>query len=219
MRADAGADLATALAGLKDVKTLQADFVCMKQLQALDTPLTSSGHVWIQRGESGAAGSVRFTTRHPYVSEIILSDGKVWARSQHEEEWTKSNQSSRPGLTAVMGELGGWATGDASKLSDLYSVTEASAAIPPAPEAASTQPADAPAGQAATTFTLTPTNKDLAKSVKQIRIVFDPAAATLRFIEIVTEQGDMTRYWFTGVQKNAALPVGIFEPRNEPAPG
>jgi outer membrane lipoprotein-sorting protein len=209
--------LADRLDALKDVATLEARFVCEKRLALLDTPLVSSGRVWIRRGEKSSENAVRFSTEKPYVSELILAEGKVYARSQHENEWAKSNQSSRPGLTAVMGELGGWATGDAGKLAQMYSVTAVDTAIPPKPagaDPAATLPANAPAD----TFLLTPTNKDLAKAVKQITLSVDRTAGTLLYIEIITQQDDATRYWFGNVDKNAQLPAGIIEPRDVPAP-
>jgi outer membrane lipoprotein-sorting protein len=208
--------LLSRLAALHDTASLQANFTCEKRLALLETPLISSGRLWIQRPEKnteGSGGGVRFSTEKPYISELILTDGKVFARSQHEDEWTKSNQSSRPGLTAVMGELGGWATGDPSKLADLYTVTTAPPTLPPPPN---TTPATNP--PQAETYLLTPSNKDLAKAVKQITLTLDPTTSTLLFIEITTTQDDTTRYWFSNVQKNPTLPPNIFTPTNLPAP-
>jgi outer membrane lipoprotein-sorting protein len=211
--APAPQQLADHLAALHDVTTLEARFLCEKRLALLETPLVSSGRVWIKRGNKAGEGAVRFSTEKPYVSELILAEGKVYARSQHETEWAKSNQSSRPGLTAVMGELGGWATGDASNIAAMYTVAAASPLVPAPPGNAA-----APANSAIDTFTLTPANKDLAKAVKQITLTLDRAAGTLLYIEIITTQDDTTRYWFTDVTKNALLPEGIFEPRDVPAP-
>ncbi len=124
-------------AGLRDVQTLEARFVCEKQLAALETPLHSEGRLWIGKSRndrSDAPQGVRFSTDKPYVSELILTGGKVYARSQHEADWTKTNQSSRPGLTAVMGQLGGWSTGDATKIAEMYSVAVSADHVPAAPE-------------------------------------------------------------------------------------
>ena len=201
---DAMKALATGWDALKGVKTLSARFVCEKNLAALETPLHSEGRVWIEKGESGKEGAVRFSTEKPYVSELILTDGKVYARSQHETEWSKTNQSSRPGLTAVMSQLGGWSTGDAAKINDMYSVSRV--------ESVPTIPGVESVPQNVEAFVLTATNKDLAKAVKQVTIAVDRAAHTLRYVEIVTQQGDSTRYWFYDVRTNAPLPPNVFKP-------
>ncbi|MGN6370609.1 MAG: LolA family protein [Phycisphaerae bacterium] len=196
---------------LKDVKTLEAHFVCEKNLAALETPLHSEGRVWIRKGEDAKEGAVRFSTEKPYVSELILADGKVYARSQHETEWTKTGQASRPGLTAVMSQLGGWSTGNAAKISDMYTVSRGSA-VPPMPDASTA------ASPGVDVFILTTANKDLAKAVKQVTIAVDRAAHTLRFVEILTQQGDATRYWFYDVHTNVTLPADIFKPDGQLLP-
>ena len=159
---DALGELASHWAGLKDVHSLTASFVCEKELAALDTPLHSEGRLWIGK-QNGKAGEdeVRFSTEKPYVSELILAGGKVYGRSQHEAEWTKTNQAARPGLTAVMGQLGGWSTGDTSQIAAMYSVAKGAAVIPAKPGAVASQDGGVDV------FVLTPTNADLAKAVKR----------------------------------------------------
>ncbi len=207
-------ELADHWAGLKDVRTLEARFVCEKVLAALDTPLHSEGRLWIGKGGGGAKdegnAGVRFSTEKPYVSELILSGGKVFARSQHEAEWTKTNQAARPGLTAVMGQLGGWSTGDSSKIAEMYSVARSSEPVPAVPldGAEKTE-------RAADVFILTPTNADLAKSVKSVTLALDRQTNFLRYIQILTQQDDVTRYWFLDVKGNAALPADVFKAGTE----
>jgi outer membrane lipoprotein-sorting protein len=210
--ADALRGLQEHLAALKDVKTLTAKFICEKRLAMLDSPLVSTGRLWIRKSDDkGAGGAVRFSTDKPYISELILVDGKVHGRSQHENEWTTTNQSTRPGLSAVMVQLGGWSTGDAGKLTDMYSVARAaaSAKIPPPPENA----AGVKIGnEGVDIFVLTPTNKDLAIAVKSIEVSLDRSTHQLLSIQITTAQDDVTRYWFHNVQLNAALAADIFQP-------
>jgi outer membrane lipoprotein-sorting protein len=203
---DALGELAAHWAGLKDVHSLTASFVCEKELAALDTPLHSEGRLWIgkQNGKTGEEG-VRFSTEKPYVSELILAGGKVYGRSQHETEWTKTNQAARPGLTAVMGQLGGWSTGDTSQIAAMYSVAKGAVVIPAMP-AAMVQP-----DGGVDVFVLTPTNADLAKAVKRVTLALDEKTNVLRYIEIVTQQDDATRYWFFDVKLNADLPVNVFK--------
>jgi outer membrane lipoprotein-sorting protein len=205
--ASAAKELASHWDALKDVRTLSARFICEKNLADLETPLHSEGRVWIRKGENGREGAVRFSTEKPYVSELILTDGKVYARSQHETEWTKTNQSSRPGLTAVMRQLGGWATGNASQIEDMYSVSRGDGM--PAMPGAETPESNADV------FVLTPSNKDLAKSVKRITLAIDRTQHTLHYIEILTQQDDSTKYWFHDVKTNAELPLDVFKPDGE----
>lgn len=201
-------------AAMKDVHTLEAKFLCEKRLAALDTPLESSGRVWIRKEQKAAAkgeGAVRFSTENPYVSEVILTDGKVFARSQHEPEWTRTNQSSRPGLTAVMGQLGAWSTGDASKLAEMYRVTSSDEPLPALPANSGSATGSTGGGAQSDTFLLTPTNADLAKAVKGVTLAVDRQSHALRFIEIRTQQEDVTRYWFSDVKTNVPLPDDVFK--------
>ncbi|HUO07458.1 MAG TPA: outer-membrane lipoprotein carrier protein LolA [Phycisphaerae bacterium] len=197
-------ELASHWGALKDVRTLSLRFFCEKDLAALETPLQSGGRVWIRKGENGQEGAVRFSTEMPYISELILTDGKVYARSQHETDWTKTNQSSRPGLTAVMRQLGGWATGNASAIEDMYSVSRGDG-VPAMPGAKDPE-------SNFDVFILTPSNKDLAKSVKRVTLGIDRTQHTLHYIEILTQQDDATKYWFFDVKANAELPPGVFKP-------
>jgi outer membrane lipoprotein-sorting protein len=199
------------LAALKDTRTLNAQFICEKRLALLETPLLSSGQLWIKKGDP-KDGAVRFSTQKPYTSELILIDGKVHVRSQHETDWSRTNQSSRPGLTAVMSQLGGWSTGDPGKLTEHYAIATSADPVP-----------DLPAGAAkennkpgADVYALTPTNKDLLKAVKKITLAIDQKSHHLLFIEILTQQDDVTRYWFFNVRTNADLPNDIFSPNTAP---
>jgi outer membrane lipoprotein-sorting protein len=204
--------LTSHLAALKDTTTLSANFLCEKKLAALETPLLSRGQLWIQKGDASHGGdgaAIRFSTEKPYTSELILTNGKVLARSQHETEWTKTNQSSRPGLTAVMSQLGGWSTGDAGKLAEEYTIAASNGPIPTMPS--SNGPAQSPKPEA-DVYTLTPTNKDLLKAIKKITLAVDKKSHILLFLEILTQQDDTTRYWFYNVQTNKPLPENIFSP-------
>ena len=128
--------------------------------------------------------------------------------------------ASRPGLTAVMGQLGGWSTGEIGKVMQEYSVVSSSQTVPAIPAAAGAEPAEARKSEKTPVdvFVLTPTDKDLAKSVKQITLAIDRPAPGgggghhLRFIEILTQQNDATRYWFYDVKDNAKLPADILTP-------
>lgn len=196
---------------LKEIKTLEVNFICEKKLALLDSPLVSSGQLWIKRGEKSGGGSVRFSTQQPYVSELILTGGKVYARSQHEKNWTATNQSSRPGLTAVMLQLGEWSTGEVGKLTDMYAVEKSGDKAPPTPlEKKNVMPENADV------FALSPVNKDLAIAIKQIRLALAKGpgkeSSRLVFAEIQTTQGDLTRYWFFDGKLNAELPADVFKP-------
>lgn len=204
------------LDALKDVQTLTARFVCEKRIAMLESPLISAGQLSIRKSDpQGAGGAVRFSTTVPYVSDLILADGKVHGRSQHETAWTTSNQAARPGLSAVMVQLGGWSTGNAGKLSDMYSIShappEAVIPAPPRVEGVSTRTVKT-GNEGIDTFILTPTNKDLAIAIKSIEIAMDRASHKLLSIQVTTAQDDATRYWFYDVQLNPNLPADTFKP-------
>jgi hypothetical protein len=199
------------LSSLAGIKTLEVEFTCEKRLAMLDSPLVSSGRLWIKGGDKGNA--VRFSTQVPYVSELILAEGKTYARSQHETSWTSGNQSSRPGLTAVMLQLGGWSTGQTGKLETMYAVNrpQKDAQVPARPGAAKGE-----GGGAAELFELTPVDKDLAVAVKRVMLGMEKGVvgvpSRLSYLEITTAQDDVTRYWFYGGKVNGELPADIFKP-------
>lgn len=189
------------LKALKDTTTLHARFICTKNLAALETPLVSQGELWIKRGDRAGETSVRFSTEKPYTSELILTGGKVLARSQHETQWTTTNQSTRPGLSAVMSQLAGWSTGDPGKLTEMYEIKRG--AVP-----TGDQPADV--------YILTPTNKDMLKAIKEITLTIDVKTHTLIMLRIQTQQDDTTEYHFLAVEMNKELPKDIFSPNTAP---
>jgi outer membrane lipoprotein-sorting protein len=201
--------LAAHLDALKDTRNLEARFICEKRLAALETPLVSRGRLWIRRADphDGTGGAVRFSTDTPYVSELILAKDQVVARSQHETNWTRTNLPSRPGLTSVMAQLGNWSTGQVGRISEAYTVTAGTDSLPVPPAEA-----DLPKQDAADLFVLTPTNKDLAKVLKQVTLATDHKSHHLQFIEILTQQDDATRYWFYDVKTNVDLPADVFTP-------
>ncbi|MCL2646831.1 MAG: outer membrane lipoprotein carrier protein LolA [Phycisphaerales bacterium] len=207
---DATAALAAHLAALKETRTLQANFICEKRLAALDTPLISRGHVLVRRGDPREGeGALRIVTETPYFSELILAKGKLLARSQHETEWTKTNQPTRPGLTTVLSQLGGWSASDTGKITDMYTISTSTASIPASPNG-TVQSA------AADVFTLTPTNKDLLRVVKQITFAVDRASHHLLFLQMSTQQDDATRYWFYDIKANVQFPADAFVPTTVP---
>ncbi len=59
---------------------------------------------------------------------------------------------------------------------------------------------------------LTPTNKDLAVSVKRVEIAMDRGTSQLVFVEILTQQDDATRYWFFDVRVNEKIAGDVFKP-------
>jgi hypothetical protein len=67
---------------------------------------------------------------------------------------------------------------------------------------------------------LTAVDQDLRNSVKRVTLGFAAPAsgagaispAVLAYVEIVSAQDDVARYWFFDQQYNGVLPAGIFEP-------
>jgi outer membrane lipoprotein-sorting protein len=218
---DAAQSLTAHLNALKDTTTLTAQFICQKKLAALETPLLSRGQLWIQKGDAKSTdAAIRFSTEKPYTSELILTGGKVLARSQHETEWTKTNQSTRPGLTAVMSQLAGWSTGDPGKLTEMYDIKHSSVTLSFEETTEIQRPGAATQRTEKHTDTdlylLTPTNKDLIKAIKQITFAIDPKTHFLLMLEILTQQDDTTQYHFYNVEANKPLPENIFSPNTTP---
>ncbi|HEX5105544.1 MAG TPA: outer membrane lipoprotein carrier protein LolA [Pirellulaceae bacterium] len=193
---------------MRSVQTLSTSFRCEKRMESLDVPLLSQGRLLVARREERV--SMRLTTESPYFSELILADGKSRARSQHEASWSSSDQSSRPGLTAVMVLVAGCSVGELGNLADYFSVRPAeTAAAPPSP----------PDPVPKTWFVLEPTNKDMAIAVREVRLGFAgpgvksaPGIRSLTDAVIVTAQGDVTHYEFFSPAFNAALPADAFRP-------
>ena len=197
----AGVALDAHLAAMANIKTLQADFVCEKDLAMLESPLVSHGTLVIAKPQS-----VRFSTHKPYVSELILHDGKVLQKSQHETEWTRSDQSTRPGLNAIMGQLAGWSVGNAGKIGEFYQVAWAEKPLPPVP-------GEKQSAGAVDTFLLTPTNADLLKVIKEMRLAFDAKSHQLLAVRFITQPGDTTTYWFSEPKIDGTLPADVFAPK------
>lgn len=188
----------------RHVRTVLAAFVCVRQIGTQDPPLVTSGTLYAERPDSA-----RYSTTQPYRSDLILEDGKVYARTQHENDWTKSNQSSKPGLTAVAGQMAAWSVGEPRKLEEYYSVQNGSAEIPAAPVGAAGLEA-----KSARQFELTPDHRDLKKVVERIRVAFDASTKQLRFVQINAVGGEVITYWFAPAD-DVKLPKDIFEPKRE----
>ena len=204
--------LAAHFAGMRDIQTLQASFACEKQNSLLAKPLISHGRLWIRRGDimKAGAGAIRFTTEQPNLSEFILADAKVYAHSERDKKWTRSDQKSRPGLPAVMEQLGSWSTGETNNVAELYSVAMGNAGVIEIP-AADGFPAVKARGDPEF-FVLTPKNAELRKNVRQITLAIDKATHTLLSVEILAKQSDVTRYCFLDVRTNLELPKDVFKP-------
>ncbi len=221
-QSDALRELEAHVAAMKDVRTLEMEFVCEKRLAMLEEPLVSSGRLWIRKGGGNAGNAVRFSTEKPYVSEVILAGGKMHVRSQHEQKWTTTDQSARPGLAVVMMQLGGWSTGEAGKLGETYGVSRARESVPDAPKAADVAGTQlAMKADGLDVYDLVPLQKDLAAVVRRVRVAMERQTHKLAFIEIESRGqggdaagGDVTRYWFLDAKINAALPEGVFDPRD-----
>jgi outer membrane lipoprotein-sorting protein len=219
---------------LKDVRTLEVQFVCQRQLATVDAPLVCAGRMWMRKGarqdaKDGVGGALRISTEAPFVSELILADGKIYGRSQHESEWTVTAQAARPGLTAVMVQLGAWSTGDTVLWTQMYAVTgernesgdagpqgaAANAIIPQSPAVGGLKSRAAGDGRPLDIYMLAPGNSDLAAIVKSIQLAIDRESSMVQSIEITTVQGDVTRYWFFEEKANDDLSADLFKPRGD----
>jgi hypothetical protein len=198
---DAGTELASLLAR-GDTDAVRANFTCTKTIVGLDKPLINRGTVF-----AAAAGTrrtqVRWSTRAPYTSDIILRPDRVLSRAQCEQEWDTVHPSGKPGLTTLLAQLGAWLRGQPETFGNLYRVTAQSGSVGPR------------------VFILTPApnQKDLLRSVARIELELDPpmlvvglGGGTLTRATIVTPVGDRIEYRFTDVERHARLAASSFDP-------
>ena len=211
-RAGSAADaLAAHLAFMKDIRAIETRFACEKRLEALESQLVSFGVIWIGRPDS-----VRFSTQKPYLSELILHDGKVLTRNQHEPKWSRANQSSRPGLAAVMGQLAAWSIGETASIARFYQVSEAAGEVPAGPAGPDQPRTDAAPAKVEPVdlYLLKPVDKAVAEVIRGIQLGIGRESHALQYVLIITAQGDETRYWFRDVRLNADLPPRVFAPED-----
>jgi outer membrane lipoprotein-sorting protein len=206
--ASAEESLADNLQAMQQVKLLKTHFVCEKRVAALDTPLVSSGTIWIGRPDS-----VRFSTERPYLSELILNDGQVLSRNQHDEQWTKSPQANRPGLTAIMGQMTKWSMGETQNMRQAYTIDYADVAVPPPPSVGSEKSEGGVAAGPSSCYLLKPRDKTVAEAIRDIVLVVDDESHYLRLVRIVSTQGDQTTYWFDRTQSDVKAPPDLFTPQ------
>ncbi len=197
--------LAAHLAALSSIKSLQTQFICEKRIAALEEPLVSGGTITIARPER-----LRFSTLHPYTSEIILDHGTLLLKSQHETKWTRTTNVTRPGLSAIMEQLTAWSLGDHAKLDETYEISQGTEIVPQPPtNNSATQPAEIKVHTLAM-FVLKPIPPDVAKVIRSLMLGIDPTTHCLMFLQITTVDQDVTRYWFYDIKTNIPLSAITF---------
>jgi len=209
------------LASVRGPGHLTAGFVRQHTLAHFDTPLLSSGTLWVASAREG--GGERIAVQWPYASDYVFLDGKTKARSQHESKWTLTDQSAKPGLTAMLVQMGAWSMGGVGR-ADLFSIKRGDGLIPARPQANELIVNPPAHGD---TFLLTAINKDLATSVKQVLLGFATGPAKgadggkrmlLQYLEIDTVPGDSVKYWFFEHDVATPLPPDVFDPEKSQKP-
>lgn len=184
----------------------QSAFLCEKHIASLPTPFISEGTLYAQTPDS-----FRLSTMHPYTSDIILSRGKIVAKSQHETKWATKSQPARPGFVAALAHLGQLACGNVKPLLSTYTITPDPTFTPPTAATETVIFASAP--PVYVSYLLVPRDTNLAQNVKAIHISVDPATNALYFYELITPQADVIRYWLIKPTHPTELEPTVFSPK------
>ncbi len=193
---DASGDFNAQLAALAKIRTLQAHYTCRKKIPGIDDEFVHSGTIWIRAGRSKAGtqfvgpggGGVHMHAEAPFRSDTILEDGKNMGRTQHETKCSVDPQPSKPGLTALTGQIAGLCVGHPGKLAEWFTVEEANEQ----------------------TFQLWPATDELRRILKRMTVVFDGPTHRIISAEIITPQDDQIRYEFSDIQIDNVLPAEAF---------
>lgn len=208
---------AAQMAALRGVERVQGSWVNEKAMLDVRKNMVSQGVYWAERTEGGEQVRVRWGTREPFVSDLILVPGKRLAKSQHETEWVDSGEG-KPGLTAVMWHLAGWSVGRAGPVGEgrLYALRslQRETEIDGPPEVEGTGGGKRKAWRV-DLYTLVPVDREFGESVGWVRLGFRRGLGVdhLVYAEVKTGAGDVLRHWFTQQRINGRFGADVFEPR------
>ena len=216
-------ELVKTLAAMGKVKSIQSAFVCEKKLQVLQKPFFSRGIFTIARPLR-----VRFQTNWPYRSCYILNGRDIDMRNESDSRWSAGTVNSHPTIGIIMRQFAAWSLGNAEKVSAQYQITMKSALrpVPTIPDAVRSAPsanhgAANPSG--VRLFTLLPRRGVLKRAIREIQLGFTARPANhrhrssmplseLRFIRIVSKNGDTSSFWLLHTTLNPRLTSHCFAP-------
>ncbi len=209
---NAAAHLRSKMIVMRKLHTWRAKFVCEKRLAVLRQPFISSGILAIGRPDN-----VRFATRKPYRSTVILTGNHIYLRSQTNRRWHKADPSRSKSLGFIMGQLAQWSLGHVGRLGKEYRISYAMSALRIRPVTGPRR-RSRPQKTAPTriVFTLVPRRGILSKAIRNLQLGFARHSSRLVYIAIHQVTGDATVYWLYKQEKNPPLPANYFKPTGSP---
>ena len=200
------------ISAMRHVKSWRANFICEKRLAVLRHPFISSGVMAVARPDH-----VRFDTRTPYRSCVILSGNTVFLRGQTNRHWHAAGQGRAQAIGLIMDQMAAWALGRTGSLQRNYRITGKSAAEPSPPEAVGNNPAKkGTAVRMCTFFTLIPRHGLAGRAISRLTLGFLRHSARLAYFAIYQKNGDRQMYWIRAAEINPRLPANYFKPAGPP---
>ena len=207
----AGGRLRNKMIAMRKLHTWRAEFVCEKHLSVLRQPFISSGILAIARPDK-----VRFATRKPYRSSVILTGNNIYLRSQTNHRWHKADPSRSKSLGYIMGQLAQWSLGHVHRLGKDYRISCAIAALPIRPATGPPRHRSHKVAVMRTLFTLVPRRGILAKAIRNLQLGFARHSSRLVYIAIHQVTGDATLYWLYKQEMNPPIRPNYFKPTGSP---
>jgi len=100
---------------LATITTLEADFVQERHISLFKEPLVARGVCYYQ-----TPGTLRWELTEPYVSILVLKDGKVAKFDRVDGRLRKMNPGTEDLLREVLGQIVEWIKGDFSHAEEMY---------------------------------------------------------------------------------------------------
>ncbi len=208
---NAAARLRSKMIVMRKLHTWRAEFVCEKHLSVLRQPFISSGILAIARPDK-----VRFATRKPYRSSVILTGNHIYLRSQTNHRWHKADPSRSKSLGYIMGQLAQWSLGHVHRLGKDYRISCAIAALQIRPATGPPRHRSHKVAVMRTLFTLVPRRGILAKAIRNLQLGFARHSSRLVYIAIHQVTGDATLYWLYKQEMNPPIRPNYFKPTGSP---
>ena len=168
------------------IRSLQADFIQTRRLPALRIPLKKSGTVWF-----GAEGRFRWQVGDPAELLVLKSPNDflvIEPKKSLARRFTASSAAAR-----AMQELPmpiAISLDEFQRRFEVVSLKEDGGRMD---------------------LRLTPKDPRLAKGLKSLRILFDPASGAVALFEMTFRDGSEVSTEFTRIERNPTLPAELFQ--------
>lgn len=177
-------DWASLKEAAESIRTIEADFRQIRQLEILEAPLMSKGRFYYE-----APNLLRWEYSFP-LKNIMLKQGENIRVYQYREgAWKRESNQGLEIRGMIFAEINRWLEGRFDKTGGFipaYSVG------PPV------------------SVTLTPRD-EMKRFLRRIELVFSERPGIIRSVQIIESEKARTRIEFTNIEINHVLPAGIFE--------